>query len=860
MPIDIIHNEPTKKRFGTPADGVDFQGLSEQDATARLAADGPNCLPGSNPKSFAAIVLSVVREPMFLLLLSAGSIYLLLGDRTEALFLLGSVIVVIGITLLQQSKTQRALESLRDLSAPRALVIREGSEVRISGRDVVRDDLLVLHEGDRVAADCILLQGQLTADESLLTGESIPVLKMPGSADILMGKPGGDGTPFLFASTVITKGVGVARVRAVGVHTAIGRIGQMLADTLQTPSGLQKAAGKLAWQLTIAGMSLAVMLVLLTWLWDGRPLLASLLSGIALAMAILPEEIPVVLTVVLALGAWRMSKIKILTRRVSALEALGTITILAVDKTGTITQNRMKVIQLAIADQIFKDENADFLPEQFHELTEFALLATPADPFDPMEKAIKSFGHRWLEGTEHVHDDRLPELKYELSSEILAMTLVYSSGNPQDYLLATKGAPEAVIDLCHMVPERGAGIQQQVAAMAEQGLRVLGVAKGHWKGGEPPSSQHDFDFTFMGLVGFVDPPRAGVAAAIKECQSAGIRIIMMTGDHPTTARAIGRQVGLSYRPDVITGEQAAALSDEALKLRLQQVDLCARLQPEQKLRLVDILQSAGEIVAMTGDGVNDAPALKMADVGIAMGERGTDVARESADLVLLDDSFASIVVAIRQGRHIYDNLTSAIRFIFAVHVPIIVLALLPALLNWPVLLLPLHIVLLELIIDPSCSMVFEAEPEAQDIMSRPPRPVSHSPFSPAILKGGIIQGAGVAVILLSGYGLLIGEGFQEAQGRTTVFIALILSVVLLLLASRDAARSIASGLARKNSWLLGMIVMVVVMLVLSLEVPALRDAMGLKAASAIEIGAALTMIGLVFVWLEVLRRTSVVRV
>jgi Ca2+-transporting ATPase len=519
----------------------------------------------------------------------------------------------------------------------------------------------------------------------------------------------------------------------------------------------------------------------------------------------------------------------------------------------------MEIAQLTISDQVFKDKDVDVLPEPFHELTEFALLATPADPFDPMEKAIKSFGHRWLEGTEHLHDDRMPALKYELSSEILAMTHVYSSDNPQDYLLATKGAPEAVIDLCHLAPGQCRVILQQVAVMAEQGLRVLGVAKGHWKGGEPPSSQHDFDFTFMGLVGFVDPPRAGVAAAIKECQAAGIRIIMMTGDHPTTARAIGREVGLSYRPAVITGAEAAALSDDALSQRLHQVDLCARLQPEQKLRLVDVLQRAGEIVAMTGDGVNDAPALKMADVGIAMGERGTDVARESADLVLLDDSFASIVVAIRQGRHIYDNLTSAIRFIFAVHVPVIVLALLPALLNWPVLLSPLHIVLLELIIDPSCSMVFEAEPEAENIMSRPPRPVSHSPFSPSILRGGIIQGVGVSVILLGGYGILIGEGFHEIQGRTAVFMALILSVLLLLLASRDATHSIINSLFRKNNWLLGVIVLIAVMLVLSLEVPALRDVMGLKAVSALEIGAALTMIGLVFIWLEVLRRTSLVR-
>ncbi|OJW38625.1 MAG: ATPase, partial [Rhodanobacter sp. 67-28] len=615
------------------------RGLDPAEAARRLAAHGPNLLPGSAPRSMLAIVGGVLTEPMFLMLLVAGGLYLALGDRAEAAFLLSFVFVVIGITLAQERKTQRALESLRELSAPRALVIRGGEEKRIPGREVVVGDLLVLHEGDRIAADAVLLDGHLDVNESLLTGEAVPVTKLPG-----------EDTGQLFASTVATKGVGVAEVRAIVSATAVGRIGQALADTVEPVSGLQQASRRLIRNLTVGGLLLAAAYALLGWLWDGHGLLQSVLAGIALTMAILPEEIPVILTVFLALGAWRISRHKVLTRRVPAVEALGAISVLAVDKTGTLTQNRMQVAELRLVDGSTHDQDAHELPEPFHALVEFAMLATPADPFDPMEKAIQQFGLHWLTDTEHVHAEWAPEFEYALSPEILAMTHVFRGDARGTHLLATKGAPEAVIDLCHLAATDAAAILCQVEGMAERGLRVLGVARGEWHGEAWPQSQHDFDFRFLGLLGFVDPPRPEVPAAIAECRSAGIRIIMMTGDHPATARAIAREVGLSERAEVVTGVEMAALDDAALRERLHCVDLCARLKPEQKLRLVQLLREGGEVVAMTGDGVNDAPALKAADVGIAMGERGTDVAREAAALVLLDDSFASIVGAIRQGR------------------------------------------------------------------------------------------------------------------------------------------------------------------------------------------------------------------
>jgi len=820
-----------------------FHGLSSAQTQQRLATEGSNLLPSSAPKSTLVIVRDVVTEPMFLMLLAAGGIYLALGDRGEALFLLGFVFVVIGITLAQERKTQRALESLRDLSAPRALVIRDGQEQRIAGRDVVCGDLLVLHEGDRIAADALLIDGQLEVDESLLTGEAAPVAKLPmapnGQPEAALA-PGGDGTPGLFASTVVTRGVGVARVCATGARTAVGRIGADLAATTEPPSALQEGSRRLVRNLGIGAVVLALAQVLLGWWWNGRPLLESPLSGIALAMAILPEEIPVILTVFLALGA---------------------ITVLAVDKTGTLTLNRMAVAELATPEQRFRPEGASHLPEEFHRLAEFAMLATPGDPFDPMEKAIQHFGHQWLEGTEHVHDGREPEFEYALSGEILAMTRVFASDEPGVHLLATKGAPEAVADLCHLDAARLGAIRHQVEAMAERGLRVLGVARGRWRGpalapdqSPPwPQSQHDFNFDFLGLVALADPPRPEVPAALAECRRAGVRVVMMTGDHPATARAIAQQVGLSDRPEVITGAELEALDDTALRERLRHVDLCARLKPQHKLRLVQLLRASGEVVAMTGDGVNDAPALKAADVGIAMGERGTDVAREAAALVLLDDSFARIVAAIRQGRRIDDNVRKATRFVFAVHVPIIALALVPTLLHWPVLLLPVHIVLLQLLIDPTCAVVLEADPEDSGCMERPPRPVSDSPFAIGPLAFSVFQGLGMAAVLLGGQAWLASQGWSSAQSRTVVFCTLVLCVMLLTLANRDLSRPALLGVTSPNPWLWRMAAAMGLLLAAVLGMAWLRNLMGMALPGAAGLWVAAGLLALCMVWLELVR-------
>lgn len=816
-------------------------GLSAAEAQRRLAEHGPNVLPGAEHKSLYQLVFKVLAEPMFLMLLVAGVLYLLLGDLAEAMFLLGSIFVVIGITLIQERRTQRALEALRDLSAPRALVVRDGRRIRVPGREVVPGDLLVLHEGDRIGADATLLEGYLEVDESLLTGEAIAVERYPAS-----------GHERLCASTVVTKGSGLACVSSTGSATRVGGIGLMLSRASEPASGLQISSRSLIRALTVAGLLLATGYCLLDWLWDGRDFLDSVLAGIALSMAILPEEIPVVITVFLAMGAWRLSRHRVLTRRVPAVEALGAITMLAVDKTGTLTQNRMQVAALAPAGGAVEDMRASdhaVWSAAGRELLEGARLAAPPDPFDPMEKAVLALGGR-LDEADRPHSDWSLAREYALSSETLAMTRAYAVEGEAGYRLAVKGAPETIIGLCRLPEAESAAALREAAALAARGLRVLGVARGEWEGAELPETQQAFALRFAGLIGFGDPPRPEVPAAIAECRSAGVRVLMLTGDHPVTAQAIAREIGLSERAEALTGTEIDGLDDASLRERLKRVDVCARLRPEQKLRLVRLLQESGQIVAMTGDGVNDAPALKAADVGVAMGERGTDVAREAAALVLLDDSFASIVRAIRQGRRIYDNIGKATGFVFAVHVPVIALALVPALLHWPLLLAPVHIVLLELLIDPACSMVFESEPESANVMHRPPRPREQTPFAPARLIYAMIQGAGLATLLLAGCAVLLKQGEVASQARAMVYAGLLVGLFQLALASRGGTLRSTSGRNPRMKWMLAGVSAI---LIVVFAVPAVRGLMGLALPGQPAVVALAAVIAAMAIWLIMLR-------
>lgn len=790
-------------------DTKNIRGLSESEVAERLKLEGFNELPSSKKRSVFAIAFGVVKEPMFLMLVACGATYLCLGDFEEAMMLLGFVFVVMGITLYQERKTERALEALRDLSSPRARTIRDGIEKRIPGREVVRGDILILSEGDRVPADATVIGClNLSADESLLTGESVSVRKSETTkVHSEISKPGGDDLPFVYSSTLIVQGHGIVEVTSTGMHTEIGKIGKALQALEQEETLLQKETGKLVRNFAIVGLCLCTTVIVFYGIINSN-WLNGLLAGITLAMAILPEEFPVVLTIFLALGAWRISLKQVLTRHVPAVETLGAATVLCVDKTGTLTLNRMALAKLFSNNQFhdLKTVSDDkILDENFHELIEFSMLASQTDPFDPMEKAIKETTEKYLLNTEHIHRDWNLMQEYPLSREMLAISRVWKSPDGSEYVIAAKGAPEAIADLCHLTEDETKALLINISAMADEGLRVLGIAKAIFHDKELPRGQHDFKFEFIGLIGLSDPVRPTAPSAIEECHGAGIRVVMITGDYPGTAKNIARQIGLDNSDITITGLELDSMSDADLQKRIKDVNIFARVVPEQKLRIVNAFKANGEVVAMTGDGVNDAPALKSAHIGIAMGGRGTDVARESAALVLLNDDFISIVEAVKLGRRIYDNIKKAIAYILAVHVPIAGLSLIPVLLGWPLILMPVHIVFMELIIDPACSVVFEAEPEEKDVMKRRPRNSQERLFNRRTLLISLLQGLSVLTIVFIVYVISKwSAGDMEARGMA--FTSLIVANLGLILINRSWSRTIISSILTPNKalwWVIG---------------------------------------------------------
>lgn len=770
-----------------------ISGLTTSAVEKLQQQDGFNELPSEKPRSLLAIAFSVLQEPMFLLLLIGGVLYFILGSIEEALMLLGFVFVIIGITLYQEHKTERALEKLQDLSSPRALVVRDGQEKRIAGREIVCGDIVVIYEGDRVPADAELIaSNNLALDESLLTGESVPVRKFQHDT--------------ICSSTLVVQGSGIARVKSIGINTEVGKIGKALTRIKSEKTRLQKQIGRLVRNVAIIGLIVCLFIVIYYAATRGD-VLHGLLAGIALAMSILPEEIPVILTVFLALGARRIAKHNVLTRQVASVETLGAATVLCVDKTGTLTLNKMSVHKLVVGGDFFGlQKNNALIPEGFHELVEFSILASQRDPFDPMEKAIKALGEKYLVNTEHLHNDWQLIQEYPLSKELLAISHVWQAPDKSSYEIATKGAPEAIADLCHLDKAAQEQLVKRVEVLAGDGLRVLGVAKAKFNESHLPGEQHDFAFEFVGLIGLEDPVRAEVPAAMAECRQAGLRVIMITGDYPITARKIAKEIGLANVGEVITGAELRDIDDLQLRERIKKVNIFARIIPEQKMRIIQALKSNGEVVAMTGDGVNDAPALKAAHIGIAMGERGTDVARESASLVLLHDDFSSMVQAVRMGRRIFDNIRKAILYTFAVHMPIIGMALIPVLLKLPLVLLPVQIVFLELIIGPACSIIFEAEKEEVGIMSRPPRKRNASIFGKEIIGLGVLQGLLVLVFVFGAYAIARHLDYTTEQVRTLIFAILVLTNLTLILTNRSRTKGAIAMLRSPNKalwWICG---------------------------------------------------------
>jgi Ca2+-transporting ATPase len=754
-----------------PADARSEIGLTAAEAKVLLADVGPNIIRTEQIRTIYHIVAETLREPTFILLLVAAGLYLILGSLGEGLFVSAGAVVSLGIVILQETRSERALQALQALAEPEARVIRDGHEQRVLSRELVPGDVMLVAAGERIAADGqITSPGVITIDESLLSGESVPVSKS-ARTNATADQSGAS----VFAGTLVVAGEGTIRVIATGMATKLGNIGSSLQSIQPEPTPLQRSSARLVARLGIFGIVICLSVVaaygILRHDW-----IAGLLSGITLAIAMVPEEFPMVLAIFMALGAWRLAQNNVLVRRAAAVETLGAINFLCVDKTGTLTENRMAVAAICTGGKMYLPDDRYSNADVANVLT-MAALSSAAYPVDPMDIAIRSLVPS-VQRDNDIADDT-PHKTRPLHPDLLAVINVWRSRD--DLVFAAKGAPEAIFQICRLQPDVQEQMLAVVAEMAKRGLRVLGVASHKQK--EPaPSDLKDAPFQFVGLIGFHDPVRAGVRDALALAHQAGISVAMITGDYPATALAIARDAGISAEAGVLSGREISEMDPALLRERCKTVRVFARVMPEQKLALVEALKASGMIVAMTGDGINDAPALKAAQVGLAMGKRGTDVAREAADIVLLDDSFPSIVGGIRLGRRIFANLRKALIFITATHIPIAGLALLPILFSLPPLLFPVHVILLELAIDPVCSLVFEAEPSRPDIMRQPPRKTL-SLFGRTELLVSLAQGLVILFAAFSLYFGLLQFGYETTEARAAAFVSAILGNLTLAFAN-----------------------------------------------------------------------------
>lgn len=787
-----------------------YQGLSEEEINKRFLEHGANELPDSKPRNFLIVSQEVITEPMFLLLVSCCILYLILGDLQEALTLSIFVLVIIGITLFQSWKTEKALAALKDLSSPKALVIREGKSFYVSSRELVIDDIVIINEGDKVPADAVILESvNLMVDESLLTGESVPVSKYQTEY------------PQVYSGTSVTQGTAYIKIIGTGLNTQLGKIGSALQSIVKSESRFQKEVSRIV--KIMVGLAISLCVIIVIFAAQNHGLIQGLLTAITCAIATLPEEVPAVLTIFMALGAWRISQKKVLTRKMSAIETLGSISVLCTDKTGTITENKMVLSEVFTTNGVYKIDSKTSIPEAYHSLIEFAILASKDDSFDPMERALRDLISSNLVDSDHIHLDWQFIQEYSLSKDLLAMSRAWDSDDEKLYSFYSKGSPEAILDLCHLPDSELTPLNKQVEIMASRGLRVLGVAKSKTKLSYLPSLQHDIDFEFCGLLGFYDPIREGVKEAITDCHSAGIRVIMITGDHPITAQNIAKEIGLKNTHKLITGSELNNFSDYELEEKIKDVVIFSRVIPEQKLRIVQALKNNNEVVAMTGDGVNDAPALKASDVGIAMGRAGTNVAREAADLVLLDDNFSSTVSAIRSGRRIFSNLRKAISYILAIHIPIAGLTLIPVLFpSLPTIFFPIHVAFLELIIDPTCSVVFEAEPAAKDIMQRLPRSLNEPILNKQKTFISILQGLALLLVVIAIYFYGIIQGKPDTEVRFMSFLSLIIGNFILAFLNKSWRKKSFSEMFLDNKAFLIMFLLIAGICFLLALVPELR--------------------------------------
>lgn len=749
-------------------------GITSAQAKELQEKFGKNELTAQKNESFFKKVLHIICEPMFLLLIFAAIIYFILGEPRDGIIMLVFVVGIISIDIIQEWKTDKTLNALKDLSAPQVTVVRDGEQKVIASVDLVPGDLMMIHEGVKVSADGIVVKcNALCIDESSLTGEAEGVWKTTAEN----AEPSDDywRKDYCYAGTLVTQGTGYVTVEKIGTQTEYGKIGTSIASAPTEKTPLQKQTDSIV--KICAGIA-AVLFALvgifsyinMPELATGNRIIQSILSGITLAMAMIPEEFPVILTVFLSMGAWRLAKKNSLVRKLPSVETLGEVSVLCVDKTGTITMNQMTV------------EETWALNNDTDTLCKVMGLGCQTDAYDPMEKAMLLHCENQGLPKEKLFRGRLVK-EYPFTDELKMMGQVWEKDG--SLTIAAKGSPERILTICNIGDEEHKFCEKRINEMSSEGLRVIAVAVASPKEeSEIPNKLTDCSLTLLGLIGLVDPPREGVKNDIAVCNKAGIRVVMITGDNGTTASAIAKKIGMKNCDNIITGDMLSQMSDEELREKVRDVSIFSRVIPEHKMRIVKAFKENGEIVAMTGDGVNDAAALKYADIGIAMGKRGSEVSREAADLILMDDNFTTIVETVKDGRRIYDNIRKAIGYVFTIHIPIAFSSLLAPILHIApsaLMLLPLQVVLLELVIDPTCSVVLERQPAEKNLMERKPRNPKEKVLTPRVLIKSVLQGLAVfAASFVTYYTALAGNPSNAPVARTMGLAIIVLANMFLV--------------------------------------------------------------------------------
>jgi Ca2+-transporting ATPase len=750
-----------------------IQGLTSNEVKMARERFGKNQLIIERKESLFRKILEVLAEPMFLLLLVASIIYFLLGEPQDGAIMLVFVLGIIGIDVMQEWKTDKTLKALRDLSAPHITVIRDGKEILINSEDLVPRDLMLISEGVKIPADGEIIScNDLCVDESSLTGEAEGVWKTSIDKN---EKDVKDNKDYCYAGTLVTQGNATVIVDKIGTMTEYGKIGVNIATTVESKTPLQKQTGKLVKLCAGIAAVLFILVCIVTFanlsghIFKDR-IIESILSGITLAMAMIPEEFPVILTVFLSMGAWRLAKKQSLVRRLPSVETLGAVSVLCVDKTGTITMNKMTV------------QDTWVLNDNKNGLCKIMGMACETEAYDPMEKAMLRYCECLKIRREYLFSGTLLT-EYPFTNETKMMGHVWKREG--EIIIASKGSAEKILTICNLSPIEREKIEEKILEMSSKGLRVIAVGSMRVENEDQvPASLLDCKLILCGLIGLADPPRESIKDDIKSCIKAGIRVVMITGDNGITASSIAKKIGMPSNDKIITGDELNLMNDEELREKVKDVSVFSRVVPEHKMRIVKAFKDNGEIVAMTGDGVNDAPALKYADIGIAMGKKGSEVSREAADLILLDDNFSTIIDTVKDGRRIYDNIRKAVGYVFTIHIPIAFASLLAPLLGInasALLLLPVHVVLLELIIDPTCSIVLERQAAERDIMNRKPRDPNESIIAPKSLMKSIIQGITIFIASFGTYYLYLGNNINNATiARTMGLVIIFISNIILV--------------------------------------------------------------------------------